>query len=231
VGAATTFAANAALADIVQYAITSDTQLDSRDPAFNFGLSTSAKVVVNGTDGSIARAVFQIPDEVWDTPGTIVSAKVYFYVWNDQTLGRDVRLHPLTQEFVEGSGKGSATGDGATWLTRDGANAWNTAGGDYDPLVGVDAIKPSEGFGWFTWDITSLWNDTNLRSFGAILKMSDESDPEYPNQPRAPLTSSESTQYPCPYVEVSSVPEPGSGMLFLAGNALLVGLILRRRRL
>ena len=231
VGAAAMVPATAARADVMQYSILSDAQLDSRDATFNYGASTSVKVVVSGTDGSLSRAVFQIPSAVWDTPGIVVSAKVYFYVWNDQTLGRDVRLHPLTQGFVEGTGKGAATGDGATWLSYDGTNLWNTAGGDYDALVGVDAVKPSEGFGWFTWDITALWNDPNLRSFGGILKMSDESDPGYPNQPRAPLSSSESTQYPHPYVEVTSVPEPCSGILFLAGSILMVGVILRRGQL
>jgi hypothetical protein len=230
-GTAAMAPAATAYADMMQYPILSDAQLDSRDATSNFGASTSVKVVVNGTDGSLSRAVFQIPSAVWDTAGIVVSAKVYFYVWDDQTLGRDVRLHPLTQGFVEGTGTGSVTGDGATWLSYDGTNLWNAAGGDYDALVGVDAVKPSDDFGWFTWDITAMWNDPNLRSFGGILKMSDESDPGYPNQPRAPLSSSESTKYPHPYVEVTSVPEPCSGILFLAGSILMIGVILRRGRL
>lgn len=229
-------AATASRADtITDYPITMETQIDSQAPTANFGAGTSAKVVVNGQDGSLARALFKVPDAAWSVSSAeLVSAKVCFYLWADQTQGRDVRLHPLTEAFVEGTGSGAQTNDGATWYSRDGIQTWTTAGGDFDPGLFVDAVKPADGYGWFTWDITSLWDDPNLGAYGAILKMSDESDPGYPNMPRAPFTSHESTQYPHPYVEittVTAVPEPATGVMLLAGSLLALGAIrLRRRR-
>jgi hypothetical protein len=230
--------ATAAKAETIQYPIVSDVQLDSQSPTLNFGVSATAKAVVNGQDGSLAHAVFQIPSEVWNTPlESIVSAKVCFYAWKDQTLGRNVRLHPLARGFAEGTGNGAATGDGATWLSYDGTNLWDTAGGDYESGVWAEALKPSEGFGWFSWDISgaSLWNNSNLRSFGAILKMGDESDPGYPNMPRAPFSSHESTSYPHPYVEITTgavaVPEPATAAMLLAGGLLVAGVGFRRRHL
>jgi hypothetical protein len=208
-------------AETIQYSIVADAQIDSRDPDDNFGSESSAKVVVNGMDGSLARAVIQFPTEVWNTPGTLVSAKIGFYVWADQTGDRNVRLHPLTQAFVESE---------VTWNSYDGTNSWTTPGGDYDANVYVDAVEPENGFGWFTWDITSLWDNANLRNIGAILKMGDESDPGYPNMPRAALTAHESDSYPHPYVEVITIAEPGTLAMLLAGSVLAVGTVLRRRR-
>lgn len=188
-----------------QYAITVDAQIDSRDPAFNYGVTTTAKVLVNGLDGSLVRTLFSLPPEIWAIHGEqLISAKVWFYVWFDQTGERTVRLHPLTRVFAEGTGDATISGDGATWLSSDGQTAWTTAGGDYDDGVYVDA---AEGGNWFSWDITALWDNEELRSFGAILRMNDESDPGYANMPRAPFTSSEGPVNERPYVEIIYQPD------------------------
>jgi len=188
-------------ANIVQtFAINVDTYIDSRSPTFNYGVATTAKVLVNGTDGSLARALFKLPDNIWSiSEDQLISAKVWFYVWMDRTAERTVTLHPLIRGFAEGTGDGTLSGDGATWQTCDGANLWTCTGGDYDCSVFVDADELSN---WFSWDITLLWNNTNLRSFGAMLKMNDESDPGYTNIPRAPFTSSDGPANERPYVEV-----------------------------
>jgi hypothetical protein len=180
--------------------IDTDTYVDSRDPTYNFGVSTVAKVVVNGMDGSLTRVLFKLPDSLWSIPeDRLISAKIWFYVWYDQTGNRDVRLNPLTRGFVEGTGDGTPSGDGATWQTYDGTNSWTTAGGDYDANAFVDAVKSTN---WFSWDITALWNNSNLQSLGAMLRMNDESNPGYPNMPRAPFTSSDGPANERPYIEV-----------------------------
>jgi len=191
-------------ANIVQtFAIDVDTYIDSRDPTYNYGVATTAKVVVNGMDGSLARALFKLPDGIWSiSEDQLISSKVWFYVWMDRTADRTVTLHPLIRGFAEGTGDGTPSGDGATWQTYDGTNWWTCTGGDYDGSCFVDADKLSN---WFSWDITRLWDNTNLRSFGAMLMMNDESDPDYPNIPRAPFTSSDGPANERPYVEVTYV--------------------------
>lgn len=179
-----------------------DARIDSRDPNYNFGVSTTARVIVNGSDGSLVRSVIRLPNDMWSIPAQdVISAKVYFYLWQDNTGGRTVRLHPLTRGFEEGTGDGTPSGDGATWETYDGVDAWTTPGGDYDPNVFVD---PNEGTNWFCWDITDLWNNADLRTFGAILRMDDESNPGDGNMPGAPFTSSDGALSKRPYVEVIS---------------------------
>lgn len=226
-GVAVLIPETATRAETIQYPIVVDTQLDSQASTANFGASTSAKVVVNGNDGSLARALFQIPNEAWSQAGSLASAKVYFHVWNDQTGERNVQLCPLTHAFVEGTGQGSGTADGATWLTYDGFNAWASPGGDFNSVLAVDGTALDDGDIWFTWDITSLWNNTDLRDHGAILMMSDESSPGAGIMPRAPFSSSESTGYPHPYLEITMVPEPGAWLMLLAGG---MASIFRRAR-
>jgi hypothetical protein len=187
-----------------QFMVDVDTRIDSRDPTYNFGVSTTAKVVVNGMDGSLVRSLFRLPEGLPDVPAArVVSAKVWFYVWFDQTGTRTARLHPLTRAFAEGTGDATPADDGASWWTSDGETAWTTAGGDYDAAVFVDAVETTN---WFSWDISGLWDDANLRAFGAILRMDDEADPGYPNMPRAPFTSSDGPTSQWPYVEVTYLP-------------------------
>ncbi len=219
-----------AAAQITQtFPIDVDTGVDSRDPTFNYGVDTSVKVVVNGDDGSLARVLLELPAAAWSIPSAdLVSAEVRLYTWKNMTGTRTVSLHPLTRAFVEGTGDDTASGDGATWQTHDGTNPWTIPGGDYDAGVSVDAVElAADGLsGWFTWDIAPLWDDANLRSHGAMLRMGDESDPGVGNMPRASFNSSD-VGLDRPYVEVTYVPEPSS----LAVLALLAGgAVLKRNR-
>ena len=190
--------------------IDTDAQIDSRDPTTNFGNSSTAKVVVNGDDGSLVRTLLAIPSDVWSIPPEqIDSATLHFYTWQDSTGDRTVNLHPLTTGFVE---------SGATWETYDGVQAWTSAGGDYDPGTFVTAL---EGTNWFTWDLSPLWDNSGFRTFGALLKMDDESDPGAGQMPRAPFTSSNGAASERPYVEIThTVPEPGSLALLLGLTGL-----------
>jgi hypothetical protein len=206
------------------YWIDVDTPMDSWSPTFNYGASTTDKVVVNGSNGSLVRALFELPASAWTIPPDqgLFSAKIYFYTWQNSTGSRTVELHPLTRSFVEGTGAGTLSGDGATWQTCDGTTPWTTAGGDYDAAT---FVRATESANWFVWDITALWNNADLRSHGALLRMDDESNPGASSMPRAPFTSAEGATNERPYIEVSYVPEPAS--LTLLG---LVGLLAAQTR-
>ena len=218
-------------AGVKTFAVDVDTYIDSRDPTYNYGVATTDKVLVNGTDGSLARVLFKLPDSIWlISQDKLIWCKVWFYVWMDRTADRTVTLHPLIRGFVEGTGDGTASGDGATWQTCDGANSWTCTGGDYDSKAFVQAVESTN---WFSWDITSLWDNTNLRSFGAMLKMDDESDPGSANMPRAPFTSSDGPANERPYIEVTyadwlRADINGDGVVDLLDFALLASNWLRK---
>lgn len=183
------------------FPIQTDTYMDSQKPSTNFGTATTVKVLINSSDGSACRGLFQLPQEVGQyDPARIPNASVCFYVFSDQTAGRNITLYPLTRSFVEGTG----SGDGATWTTYDGTNAWTSAGGDFDAGHGIVAVRGGDGY--FRWDITPLLTNgvvrTNLLTFGALLQI-DEVPPPSSGSPRAPFTSSEGAAAQRPYVELT----------------------------
>ncbi len=216
------------------YQITTDTYLDSLNPASNYGLSGSDKVVINSS--SRCRTLFDLPAGLWlHGPGSIRSASVSFYVWSDSTAAYDVSLFPLTTAFVEGNGT-----DGATWLTCDGTRAWNTAGGDFNAahsVVGAKGplgVNPNDGNGrFFTFDIAPLLADpavaAELRNFGAMLRIDETIPPS--GQRFASFTSANSSTYSAPYLpslELTVVPEPSGAILGALGLAAVA--CFRRQR-
>jgi hypothetical protein len=193
--------------------ITNTTYLDSRvsNQTLNYGHAHTVKVVIDSpytSDGSVCRGLLQLPAAIWQySPDEIVSAKISFYVWQDYTEDRNITLYPLTTKFVPGTGSASSPADGATWLTRDGTNAWSSAGGDYDTSFSVIGIKDpvldvDENNRFFTWDITMLLKTpasrAELQNFGALLRI-DETPVPQTGMPRAPFTSCYDPSYTSAY--------------------------------
>lgn len=205
-------------ADLV-FPIATDTFMDSRSAniAKNYGAATTVKTLINSSDASVCRGLFQLPPEMsLYESGEIASAKLFLYVWQDNTTNLNVTLYPLTQSFTEGSGNGTTPADGATWNTSDGTNAWTTAGGDFEtnfPVIGIkeDILDPDAHDRFFSWDITALLtNDvarSNLLAHGALLQI-DEIPVPSTGMPRAPFTSSDDLGYATayrPYLDVKVI--------------------------
>lgn len=186
----------AARAADVALPIADDTYLDSAaaNADANFGAATSVKALISSTDGSACRGLFRLPPEIglWN-PAKLARIDVLFYVFADQTAGRNVTLFPLTRPFAEA---------GATWNSADGSNAWTAAGGDFDASHPVVASRGTNG--WFRWDVTALLADaaarSNLLAYGALLQI-DETPLPSSGTPRAPFTSADgATASQRPYV-------------------------------
>jgi hypothetical protein len=184
------------------FPVQTDTYLDSQTPATNYGASGSVKVLINNNvtrDGSVCRGLFELPPEVaLQDLRKLAKAQICFYVFNNQTAGRNITLYPLTRAFAEGTG----AGDGATWNTFDGTNAWTNPGGDFDAGHPVVGVRGADGF--FRWDITALLADastrSNLLNHGALLQI-DEIPVPTNGTPRAPFTSSEGAAAERPHVQ------------------------------
>ena len=192
------------------FPLATDTYLDSRsaNAAKNYGTATTIKTLINSSDASVCRGLFQLPPELGlYNSGEIASAKIFCYVWQDNTTNLNITLYPLTRPFAEGTGNGTTPADGATWATADGTNAWTTPGGDFDtnfPVVGIkeEILDPDLHDRFFSWDIAPLLTNaiarSNLLANGALL-MIDEVPVPATGMPRAPFTSSDDLTYAADY--------------------------------
>ena len=219
----------------VAFPITTDVYIDSltSNTGKNYGAATTVKVLVS-SNGSVCRALFQLPAEIGLYPTDQVSAAtVFFYVWQDNTADRNITLFPLSQSFVEGSGNGTTPPDGATWQTRDGLNAWTNAGGDFNtnhPVIGIKGpiVDEANHGRYFSWDITPLLMNeqarTELMNYGALLRI-DEVPVPPSGMPRAPFTSSDDLSYSeayRPQVELLIIPRTaGVSQVSIEEDALL----------
>ena len=222
-------------ADLLVLPIPADTYLDSHAnfSSRNFGSADTVKVLVNSSvsgDGSICRGLVRLPEELaWFDPGDVLEACLRLYVWQDNTGDRGISLFPLLRPFVEGSGNG----DGASWLTSDGSNAWSSAGGDFDSAFSVAAVKedvidPDVNDRFFSWNLLPLLANgsarSNLLANGALLRI-DESPSPLSGTPRAPFTSAEGF-YPAeflPHLRLKVSPKTPSVQSFsISGTNLAV---------
>jgi autotransporter-associated beta strand protein len=174
-----------AMADVIDIPIVSDTRIDSRYDDDNYGGDTEIKLVKNAGppygDASMVRGLIGLPALPDLSATTIVSAKIWLcltYDYEANPYARGVTLYPLTQSFDPNA---------ASWNDSTGSTAWSSPGGSYDasnsvPWTPATDIQGStsgynNGHWWCSWDVTSLWNNSNLRNNGALLMLDPETPP------------------------------------------------------
>ena len=111
-----------------------DAHIGQANPTYNYGAATPLMVDSDEPSGSSNDVSALLYWDLASIPAgsTIQSASVAIYV-EDVTASPGFDLYDMTQAWTEGTGTGSATGDGATWNTYDGSNSWpGGAGGASD---------------------------------------------------------------------------------------------------
>ena len=112
-----------------------DTLIESLHPTYNYGQRNTLWLDWFNPGGArvlLAWDVSSIPLGV-----VVVSATLDFVIQSNGLSGATgYGTYPASPDefqnlFVEGTGTGSATGDGATWLTFDGSTVFSSPGGDY----------------------------------------------------------------------------------------------------
>lgn len=156
-----------------------DTYFRSNQPAWNMGKDINLGAGdINGATWGTIRSTLKFDLAGIPSTATISNATMSLYQWwqgdaNPQT----VNVHYLTGSWTEGTGAGSATGDGATWNTHDGVNAWVAPGGDFNAGVSAGTVAPNATDVWVTWNLTSLtqsWVDGAITNNGLLLKQDVE---------------------------------------------------------
>ncbi len=113
-------------------------------------------------------------------PSDAAVKKVYLtlYVSFLSGSGDGFACYPVNESWEEGSGMGSATGDGATWATSDGSSSW-TAGGNYDTTAcsSVVSVTNEDDDDYITFEINSSvvqnWVNDDTQNHGLLLKMEE----------------------------------------------------------
>lgn len=129
-----------------------DNEIESLNPTFNYGKANAPAVgETTVKSDQIFRSLFYF--DISTFVGTVGSASLALHISTAASAAKASHVYRLTQTFTEGTGSGSATGDGATWNTYDGVHNWTTAGGDFTTTDGV-AFNAPTSTGVFT--ITGL---------------------------------------------------------------------------
>lgn len=156
-----------------------DTCISSFEDTWNFGSQASMYVGDEASTGlGTLRSALEFDLSGIPAGATISGATLSLFQANQSSSGTPtLDVHYITQPWTQGTGSGTETGDGATWLTYDGAAGWNVAGGDYNDAASASVSSPAATGVWVDWDITSLiqdWIDGIVDNNGLLIKQDFE---------------------------------------------------------
>lgn len=156
-----------------------DTNFGDSQPTWNRGAEIYLRAGdLSLPDFGIMRSTLRFDLSGIPATATINSATLSLYqMAQGNTSTPTLDVHYLTRDWTEGTGNGSATDDGATWLTYDGTNPWTSGGGDYNAVASASATAPDSTGSWVDWDVTNLtqtWINGAIPNYGMIIKQTTE---------------------------------------------------------
>ncbi|NPV42289.1 MAG: tandem-95 repeat protein [Anaerolineae bacterium] len=177
-----------------------DLYMSGANTSNNYGTSTALRTTLSSSSprGTLYR---------WDlstipSNATVSSASIKVYV--STAASATFSLYAMRRDWLEGTGAGSATGDGATWLTYDGTNTWGTNGAAntstdrYDTNLWGAGSSSFSSTGYKTIDLNESgigvvqnWIDGSLANYGLTLQNYGSSSTAYDLQ----IASAENTSY------------------------------------
>ncbi len=157
-----------------------DAYIDTSHPTFNYGVDTTLQLRTGPSEillrfdlSSLAAGSRVIPYA--DAGGALQPGAVLslYQSANSSSTGQ-ISVHLITQSWVEGTGIGGATANGATWNTYDGVNNWPAPGSGYDARA-LSTTNYVAANGWYTWDITDAalaWTGSVYPNYGVRMRTS-----------------------------------------------------------
>jgi hypothetical protein len=149
-----------------------DVFIDESFSKKNYGASTvleldiakKTRILVKFDTSGIQNPQWINQSEVWMMPVQIVSG----------TIPANMSVHKVITDWVEGTGSGNPTRDGATWETTDGSNLWLTLGGDFNALPEYTLWNMTSQPVYHKWNITSLvkeWVNGTTPNYGVLFEV------------------------------------------------------------
>jgi uncharacterized repeat protein (TIGR02543 family) len=200
----------AATCSTVNLEAVDDLYISKANTSNNYGASTTLKASYSTTypRGDLFKwDINSIP-----SGAMISSASISLYVSTFKSA--TYYLYNLRRNWVEGTGTGSSSGDGATWLTYDGttAHTWDTAGAAntstdrYDTNLWGAGSSSFGSTGSRTVDLNTNgiavvqgWIDNTVSNYGLTMQNYGTSTTEYTLE----FASSENTSYAGPTLNVT----------------------------
>ncbi len=144
---------------------TADTWLREQFPTEIHGSDADLRTGSGSTYNRANRVLLAFDVAAIPTSCTVKTAILclYFFQEDFTNVSPTLEAHRVTASWTEAA---------TTWLSRDGVNAWGSAGGDF--AGGSDAAKTvgANAFGWITWDLTALigqWRSGSQPNYGVAL--------------------------------------------------------------
>jgi len=154
--------------------VTDDCFIEATDPTWNYGVTTTLDVAKNWPSTYDARTLVKVvaPSKPIGATGN-PRPRIRVYCGTAPAAALLIQVFKVSRtatEVLEGSGSGSATGDGATWNTYNGVNNWTIAGGDYNEFLGQGVVTV---VGWKEFSLGEIDLDWG-QSAWVILRCADE---------------------------------------------------------
>jgi hypothetical protein len=90
------------------------------------------------------------------------------------TIPANISVHEVYTDWLEGTGMGNPTRDGATWETTDGSNLWLTMGGDFNAVPEYTLMNMTNQPVHHKWNVTSLvkeWVNGTTPNYGVLFEI------------------------------------------------------------
>ncbi|WP_107852715.1 DNRLRE domain-containing protein [Oceanimonas marisflavi] len=165
----------------------SDVLVDQFYANQNYG---NYELQVSGLPSWTRRSLLQFDLSALPGGVRLLGAELQLYQLNSLSLGGNLSAHRVTRGWVEGSGQGTGSPDGATWNTHNGNNGWSSPGGDHQaaPVASASArLTP----GWVSWNIgtqVERWLDGTDPNHGLLLQTGLTSAPRFASKEHADTT-------------------------------------------
>ncbi|MCX6709092.1 MAG: DNRLRE domain-containing protein, partial [Candidatus Woesearchaeota archaeon] len=146
-----------------------DTHIISTSSNYNYGADTGMDIRADDA----RRILIEFNLSGVPSGANISSATLQLYATAKGTANPVVNIYRLNRSWVEGTGAGSITNDGATWNKYDGVNSWNVSGGEFDSSkvwanTTVTAINA-----WYSWNVKDLvqsWVNGSYQNYGMLIR-------------------------------------------------------------
>lgn len=150
-----------------------DVFIDESFPKKNYGASNLLELdIAKRTRALVRFDLSSVPNPQW-----VNHSEIWLQISPGMsgTIPANISVHQVTSDWVEGTGTGNPSHDGATWEKRDAVNPWLNLGGDFISVPEYVLSNVTNIPDWHKWEVTNLtleWLNGTTPNYGALFNIS-----------------------------------------------------------